>query len=315
MDLLRLPSYTRLAIVSLLLASSYAQDNTTDSDQDSCRIDFDPRAPVNATGSLNIHWSALMMDPSQNDWTLTLTYNETRGSNGTIHRWESYISAPGESEAKACTFMLAALNKTSSSTKREGCDGVIDDACTTVLRETIYLGNDCSWPEPIDEYAERLRQVCGADILSSGMRTYRKCKLQCYLARSTDMLTTILAPVEIGNSTDSCSHSNPPGSSPRDNYQTFQLASQVLDSTNWNSDRNASDFTWYDVHAKQTVPIVVAAEFLGGIAETHVVCVAPNEIAKGSRIPVQRSAASISRQTESAAVAIALALTATMTLV
>lgn len=116
-----------------------------------------------------------MMDPTRNDWTVTLTYNETRDSTGTVHRWESFISASEESEAKACTFMFAGLNKTSSSTtKHGGCDGVIDDACTSVLREMMYLGGDCSWPEPADEYSERLRQACGANILNTGMGTNSK---------------------------------------------------------------------------------------------------------------------------------------------
>lgn len=178
MDILQLPSFTRLAVLSLLLVSTHAQKNkTTNLDQGPCSVDFDPNAPVNATGSRNIHWSALMMDPAQNDWTFTLTYNETRDSNGTVHRWESYISAAEESEAKACTFMLAGLNRTSSSDKHGGCDGVISDACTTILRDIIYLGGDCSWPEPIDEFSERMRQACGTDILSAGMRTYCKIML------------------------------------------------------------------------------------------------------------------------------------------
>ncbi|KAH6619985.1 hypothetical protein C7974DRAFT_224288 [Boeremia exigua] len=275
MDMLRLPSFARLAIISLLLAPTHAQNATTPPDYDSCRI-FDPKAPVNGTGSLNIHWSALMMDPTQNDWTFSLTYNETRNSSGTIHQWESYISAPEGNEATACTFMFAALNKTSSSTKRYGCDGVIDDACTNVLREIVYLGGDCSWPAPIDEYADRVRQACGTDILSTGMRTN--------------------LPVEFSNNTTSCSQSNPPGSSSPQNYRTYLSASQSLDGTNWNTDKNTSDFLWYDIHAKQTVPFVVAAEFLGGVAETKVVCVAPNRIAEGGRTPVERSAASVSRQ-------------------
>lgn len=175
MDILRLPYFTRLAILSLLLVPTCAQNSTTNSSQGSCSSDFDPNAPVNATGSRNIHWSALMMDPTRNDWTFTLTYNETRDSNGTVHRWDSFISASEESEAKACTFMLGGLNKTSSSTtKHGGCDGVIDEACTSILREIIYLGGDCSWPEPNDEYFERLRQSCGTDILGTGIRTYSK---------------------------------------------------------------------------------------------------------------------------------------------
>jgi hypothetical protein len=63
------------------------------------------------------------------------------------------------------------------------------------------------------------------------------------------------------------------------------------DETNESSDRNVPDYVWYDVYIRQTVPIVVAAEFFGGVGETQVMCLMPDEIAVGSRIPTQRSKA------------------------
>lgn len=173
MDILCLPLFTRLAILALLLAPSSAQDKVTIPDTDSCRVDFDVNAPVNATGSLNIHWNALMMDPTRNDWTLSLTYNDTRGQNGTLHQWDSYLSAPEGNEAKACVFMFAGLNKTSSSDQRSGCNGVIDEACVTVLREFNNIQGDCTWPAPLDEFTDRVRQACGTNFLSTGPQTYR----------------------------------------------------------------------------------------------------------------------------------------------
>jgi hypothetical protein len=59
-----------------------------------------------------------------------------------------------------------------------------------------------------------------------------------------------------------------------------------------NVDSNASDFTWYDLYVRQTIPFVVSAQFSGGISETQVLCVAPKEIAEGGRVPEQSSAAS-----------------------
>ena len=301
MDILRLPSISRLATLSLLLARTFAQANTnaTDPNSDPCRVDFDPDAPVNATGSLNIHWNALMMDPTQNDWTFTLTYNETRDSNGTVHRWESYISVPDASEANLCTFMLAGLNRTSSSTQRNGCDGVIDDACTSVLREIINVGGEsqCSWPTPAMEFTDRLRQACGAEILDTSMRTYRQYIQRPRPINPKIIMTMRTVPVKFANSTEDtrCSHASPPGSTSPENYRTFSTAELAWDRVNVNSDRNTSDFTWYDTYVRQTVPIVVAAEFLGGIAETQVLCVAPKEFAEGSRVPVRKSAASEKR--------------------
>ncbi|KAF2632866.1 hypothetical protein BU25DRAFT_406181 [Macroventuria anomochaeta] len=272
MDLLRLPSVTRLATLSLLTLT-FAQNNinTTDINSDQSALNFDSNAPINATGSLNLHWTALMMDPARNDWTFTLTYNETRNQNGTTHRWESYMSVPEISEAKACTFMLAGLNKTSASAQRNGCDGVLDDVCTDVLRGISWSGDRCSFPFPDSEYSDRVLQACGVEILERNV---------CYNTY----------PIDFSKST--CSRSHPPGSSSPENWRTFGMTGMPIDWVNVNSDRNTSDFTWYDTFVKQTVPFVVAMEFLGGIAETQVLCVAPKNIAEGSRVPAQKSMAS-----------------------
>ena len=58
--------------------------------------------------------------------------------------------------------------------------------------------------------------------------------------------------------------------------------------TNENNDENIQDYVRYDVYVRQTVPIVVAAEFFGGVGETQVMCLMPDQIAVGSRIPTQR---------------------------
>lgn len=61
-------------------------------------------------------------------------------------------------------------------------------------------------------------------------------------------------------------------------------------------DRNASDFTWYDLYVRQTIPFVVGAQFSGGISETQVLCVSPDKVVEGGRLPAERSAASLSWQ-------------------
>ena len=60
---------------------------------------------------------------------------------------------------------------------------------------------------------------------------------------------------------------------------------------NENSDSNIPDYEGYDVYVRQTVPIVIAAEFFRGVGETQVMCLVPDEITVGSRIPTQRSSA------------------------
>lgn len=97
-------------------------------------------------------------------------------------------------------------------------------------------------------------------------------------------------PVDFTNGTTHCSHSHPPGEISPEDYHTFQTASISKGVTDRNSDRNISDYTWYDTYARQTIPIVVAAQFSGGVSETQVFCLRPDEIAEGSRTPMKSSA-------------------------
>lgn len=174
MNSVRLPSIKQLALLAALLTPCLAQNKATTPRRDSCYPQHNANKPVNATGSRNIHWKALMMDPTRNDWTLSLTFNATRGPNDTLYQWDSYLSTPETNEAKACTFMFAGINKTASSTHRNGCDGVVDEACTTVLGEISNIGGDCTWPAPLDRFTDRLRQACGAEFVDTRFQTYRK---------------------------------------------------------------------------------------------------------------------------------------------
>jgi hypothetical protein len=173
MNAVQLPSIKQLALLAALLTPCLAQTNTSTPRNDSCYPEYNANEPVNATGSRNIHWNALMMDPTRNDWTLSLTFNATRSPNGTLYRWASYLSTPETNEAKACTFMFAGLNKTASSTHRNGCDGVVGEACTTVLGEIGNVGGDCTWPAPLDRFTDRLRQACGAEFIDTRFQSYR----------------------------------------------------------------------------------------------------------------------------------------------
>jgi hypothetical protein len=59
-------------------------------------------------------------------------------------------------------------------------------------------------------------------------------------------------------------------------------------------DADPSSYAWYDIYVRQTVPLLVAANF-GGVTEAQVVCVAPNKVAEGGREPAQRSAGPLGR--------------------
>lgn len=188
----RLQLIPRLAPVALLLSSTLAQNdtasisqtNTTSPNLNLCGNhigDFNPDASINSTGSVNIHWDTLMMDPLQNDWTFTLTYNETRNNQEpyvkftTLHDFQAYISAPNTSEARTCVSMFNGLNATSSSGGSYGCDGVLNDACTSVLRNVTF-NEDCNLPTPSQAWTDSIKAACGAEIMSPGFSTTSMCR-------------------------------------------------------------------------------------------------------------------------------------------
>lgn len=182
METLRLPTFARLATFALLLSPVFAQNDTaasknnTAANPNRCPLnvnrDSSPNAPINSTGSVNLHWNALMMDPARNDWIFTLTYNETRSRQApyirfdTQHYLQAYISAPEASEAHTCIYMFGSLNTTSASNQRNGCDGVLDVGCLSFLSDATY-STGCSLPNPRAEWLDNLREVCGADVASS----------------------------------------------------------------------------------------------------------------------------------------------------
>ncbi|KAF1933837.1 uncharacterized protein M421DRAFT_414891 [Didymella exigua CBS 183.55] len=303
---LRLPTFTRLATFMLLLSPIFAQNDPVISNSNatttptSCPLhihqDFNPDAPINSTGSVNMHWNALMMDPARNDWIFTLMYNETRNRQAphvvfdTQHKLQSYISAPEASEAQACIHMFGGLNATSSSSELNGCDGVLDDACFNFLGNATF-SSGCSLPEPRLKWLEDLREVCGTDVATS-------------LASTSNAQ-------DLTNRT--CTIDHPPGSTVPDHYRTWAAMGRGF--TERNVDIDPSSFVWYDTYVRQTVPFLVTANFLGGVTETQVVCVAPKEVVDGGRVPARTSVASLSwRSSSLVAVAVAVVANAVGTL-
>jgi hypothetical protein len=174
MNAVRLPSIKQLALLVALLTPCLAQNHASTPRGDSCYPEYNVNEPVNATGSRNIHWNELMMDPTRNDWTLLLTFNATHGLNNPLYQWDSYLISPETNDAKACTFMFAGINKTASSAHRNGCDGILDEACTAVLGEISNVGGNCTWPTPLDRFTDRVRQACGAEFIDTQYQTYRE---------------------------------------------------------------------------------------------------------------------------------------------
>ena len=104
-------------------------------------------------------------------------------------------------------------------------------------------------------------------------------------------MTTTPDPIDFASRDPHCGQSQPPEIAPQEGHRTLRTGAMSIGKANENSDRNVPDNVWYDIYVKQTIPIVVGAEFFGGVGETQVMCLMPDEIAVGSRIPTQRSKA------------------------
>lgn len=82
----------------------------------------------------------------------------------------------------------------------------------------------------------------------------------------------IIDPIDFANRDPHCGQSQPPGIAPQGDYRTLRTGTVSISEANKNSDKTIPDYVWYDIHMRQTIPIVVAAEFFGGVRETQVMC-------------------------------------------
>lgn len=86
----------------------------------------------------------------------------------TLHDLQGYLSAPEASEAQVCVFMFNGLNATSASGQKNGCDGVLDDTCTSILRD-IAFESDCRLPGPQREWIDAVKKACGNSTVEGGI--------------------------------------------------------------------------------------------------------------------------------------------------
>jgi hypothetical protein len=150
----------------LLSLPSFAQETANRSDLSSCPYalgTFSSNALVNSTGSQSIRWSQ-----QEQDWYLTTTLNDTRSPFlvTQMHDIQSYISAPANTEAHACVYMLGGINATGGG--EDGCEGVLSRGCVDWLTNKVsYMPEDrggvsqcASTPS-----REEVREACGAGVV------------------------------------------------------------------------------------------------------------------------------------------------------
>jgi hypothetical protein len=123
-------------------------------------------APVNATGSQSVQWSQ-----QAQDWYLTTTLNDTRSPFlvAQMHDIQGYISAPSNTEAHACVYMLGGINATGGG--ENGCEGVLSHGCVDWLTNTVsYMPEDIGGlPQcALTPRREDVREACGAGVVMMG---------------------------------------------------------------------------------------------------------------------------------------------------
>lgn len=163
----RLVLWTSVAALSLPRACK-AQNITNSTDTDSCSSfgEFSSSAIVNSTGSQSFRWSS-----QEKDWYFTTTFNDTRDPIlvNQIQDLEGYISAPADTEATVCIYMLNGINATGGGDN--GCEGVLSQSCVDWLTKTVTYAPRNDGRREVCANMPRREEIeaagaCGADVSS-----------------------------------------------------------------------------------------------------------------------------------------------------
>ena len=100
-----------------------------------------------------------------------------------------------------------------------------------------------------------------------------------------NLLTRDLA--RTANLTNTTCNATPPGIDIPAGYSSHALFGVGPTQEPWDYDTDVDNFTWYDEYITRPVPVLVAAasddSVTGGV--TKVVCIAPDHVREGSRVP------------------------------
>ncbi|KAF1914022.1 hypothetical protein BDU57DRAFT_331056 [Ampelomyces quisqualis] len=159
----RLALWASATAISLPYACK-AQNTTNSTDIDRCHSlgEFSSSAIVNSTGSQSFRWSS-----QEKDWYFTTTFNDTRDPLlvGGLQDLEGYISAPADTEAEVCVYMMRGVNTTGGG--GDGCEGVLSQSCVDWLTKTVTYA---PWNDGRRERCantpqrEEVETTCGGDV-------------------------------------------------------------------------------------------------------------------------------------------------------
>ncbi|KAH7402901.1 hypothetical protein BKA66DRAFT_544961 [Pyrenochaeta sp. MPI-SDFR-AT-0127] len=264
--------YSFLALLSTLLhfvTTIQAQSNETN--LTACG-DKNSNTVSNSTGHRRFRLSN--PDAGGQDSYLSVTLQDTRNSSpveAPLQGISGYISAPANVQAQVCSHMFRGINATAG-TGSEDCEGIISQDCVNYLRrETRLLW---SWTSDgrrrlschVRPGNDELRRSCGsAGNAGNGIISF------------TSQIDTI---------NTNCVNPSPPGIELPDSYRTHGLGSFGPASDAGDGKYgDFGDYSTYDLHVRQTMLWVITGFFNDNTTEAYALCLAPNIVAEGSRIP------------------------------
>ncbi|KAI4954066.1 hypothetical protein J4E91_001775 [Alternaria rosae] len=259
-----------LLAASLLLNSCYAQD---------CQ------GPINAIESGNHHFNStgtarLPSNPTHDDdWYVSVTITDRRNPRyiyGPSMPWqerEAFLSVPdflvGSQDGNQTQYCVYELPGHDASSQQDAgdCSGVLSDDCIDALMKNTPVMSDGRCHKP-----ENVEDACG-----------------------------MVASQPVGHT--ECSLSEMPHVDLPDNYRTY-YAHYVPVSEGGGGYEN---FDLYDKHVREAVPMIFTIKSPGSTIAHKVVCVAPNNVVDGSRVP-ESAAAQLTSGTSLAAALAVMAL-------
>ncbi|CAG7564468.1 unnamed protein product [Fusarium equiseti] len=230
----------------------------------------------NSTGSISVQF------PQQGEWRISVSLTDTRAENlwygdyrsmQWLSTWlsvpESLVGTKKGNETNVCVYMMRGDNHTATNATepRESCDGIIDEECMGEILEFDSPLKDGRCPRMRDNFSFG----CGHFMLTQSESTHEL----------PDWYHTDLSVHPRNFSSSNCT---------LDELQNVDLDNDYVTYGGFPSgallpgDRELDSFEAYDLQVRQPVGLLFVTHYDGNVS-SEMVCIAPNDLAEGSRVP------------------------------
>ncbi|KAM0435856.1 hypothetical protein ACHAPT_002747 [Fusarium lateritium] len=224
------------------------------------KVNFNSTKTVSFTPSLDLKWHLTV---GLQDWREKgADWGHNHGDS--VQHADIFLSIPNRiaggkkaNDTRVCFYHMDGVNATSNDEDSEGrsCGGILSDECQSALQSIRP-------PESLD-----------AECPKPPMAVEKACRKPVRLFFKD--------PFTFNNT--NCSVSTIPGVGLPGGYKTYPAYGLGLLS----ADRHVDEFDAYDLQVRQPIPMYVTMRFDDGTSRVteELLCVAPDEVAKGSRKP------------------------------